>query len=89
MTPELIEELKLLGAAEELVIWNEGKHLTIRRLLKLPSGERFIDTAVSFQCMEQEALDILAMTLRNQRNQIRSEELQAKNDANQLLPMDE
>jgi hypothetical protein len=89
MTLELIEELKLLGAAEELVIRNVNRHLNIKRRLTLPTGVRLIDTAVSFQCMEQAAFDILATTLRNQRDHIRSTELQEKNDVSQLSPMNE
>ena len=82
MSEALIKELKLLGVSEELVIRNDGRCLMVTRRLKLPYGCQTIDTSVTFQRMENALFDILAETLREQRDHICSPELKMKRVAN-------
>jgi len=82
---ELSIELNLLGANESIVIRNDGKSISIKRKLHLSPGTREVTTYISHAVMEQARFDVLASVLRQQRNDIRSDELQQKLAANALI----
>ena len=81
MSKELTAELKLLGAGEELVIKNTGKHIVITRNRKVGGLTKSYQRGISFREMETARIDHVAYAIGRLRELISNDILEQLSNA--------
>jgi len=78
MSKELIDELKLLGAGEELIIRNTGNQIIITRSMRAGDQIKSCQRSISFCEMQMAKIDLVAYGLGKLRSLIRLDILEQR-----------